>query len=190
MPPAKVDTDAVRRLWQAGLTDTAIAAALEWDRKTVRRNRRLIGLPPRHSPAALIRRQDVASLLQSRDAAQARKRADLARRYGLPDDLRPAQVEILIALAAGPLTAAQLADRCRRADRPCYKDAFHRFQCPRAAGGNYLTELRRRGLVAYMAINRGRGSGRGRGAGLYLLTAETMRLLTSTQEENRVDAHP
>lgn len=174
MPRAKVDVPAVRRFWEAGLNDGEIADRLGWDRGTVRKNRRLAGLPVRYTPAEQIRRQGLAGLIRRRNEANAARRSELAGRYGLPGDLAPTQVLAVVALAAGPLTAGELADRCGRSDRPCHRTPFHRFQCPTAAGGNHLTELRRRGLVAYVPRNRGDGGGSGRGAGVYLLTAAAM----------------
>lgn len=182
MPPLLADRlPAVRRLWEAGLTDRAIARELGTDRKTARKYRLRLGLPVRWTPADLMRQRHAAGVLAVRDAAVAARRADLAARYGLPADLPPAQVEAVLALAAGPLTADALADRCGRARRPCHRSGYARFGCPTAAGKNHLTALRRRGLVAYLARCRGKGNGGGRGVGVYLLTAAAMDLLTAKE---------
>jgi hypothetical protein len=55
---------------------------------------------------------------------------------------------------------------------------FHRFNAPKMPGGNYLTDLRRRGLIALMPRSRAAGEGSGRADGLYLLSPSAMQLLT------------
>lgn len=182
MPPLLADRlPSVRRLWEAGRTDGEIARSLGTDRKTARKYRLRLGLPARWTPADAIRRLSAGGLIEARTAANAARRAGLATRYGLPADLAPVQVQVLLALAAGPLAAAALADRCGRSDGPGYRTPYHRFNHARVGGKNYLTDLRRRGLIAYLPGRRGEGNGSGRGAGVYLLTAAAMDLLTAKE---------
>jgi hypothetical protein len=183
VPPAKVDLPAVRRLWSDGLSDAAIARRLGWDPETVRKNRRLLGLPNRTDRRAQIRDQIAGGLLAVRDKAVTTARTDLATMYGLPAHLAAVQVAVVVALAGGPLTAEVLADRTGRS--PSARTHYHRFQCPSADGGNHLTALRRSGLVIYVAATRGAGNGSGRGAGCYTLSASAMDLLTAKKEADR-----
>lgn len=182
MPPLLADRlPRVRRLWEEGRTDAAIARELGTDRKTVAGYRRRLGLPPRWTLAELMRQRHAAGMLAVRDAAVAARRAELPARYGLPADLAPVQVAVVLALAGGPLTAAALADRCGRAARPCHPTPFHRFGNRSVGGKNYLTDLRRRGLVAFVRRHKPKGSGPGRADGLFLLTAAAMDLLTAKE---------
>jgi hypothetical protein len=158
-----------------------IAAALGTDRKSARNYRLRLGLPSRWDRAADAKARVAAGWLAHRDRVLAARRAELAARYGLPADLPPAQVRVVLALAGGPLPAAALADRCGRADRPCYPTPFHRFNCRVVPGRNHLSALVRRGLVARTEVTRGKGNGRGRGPGVYLLTAAAMDLLTAKE---------
>lgn len=182
MPPLLADRlPRVRRLWEEGRTDAAIARELGTDRKTVAGYRRRLGLPARWTPAVTIRRSLAGGMLAARDEANRRRREGLATRYGLPADLAPVQVAVVLALAGGPLTAAALADRCGRAARPCHRTPFHRFGNRSVGGKNYLTDLRRRGLVAFVRRHKPKGHGPGRADGLFLLTAAAMDLLTAKE---------
>lgn len=181
----KIDLAALRASHAAGQDDVQIAAAQGVDRHTVMKWRWRLGLEavPRTDAARAklseanrrqVERAGVRSARQcgpNRYVAASRK---LAGQYGLPSDLRPVQVAILVALSAGPRTAASLADAVGRG--PSRQSEFHRFNFPKVPGGNYLTNLRRRGLIEMIA--QGRTNGSGRGQSLFFLSGMAMDLMT------------
>lgn len=200
MPPTDAQAGRIRRWWAAQFSDGVIARRLGVRAYLVSRWRRRLGLPPwygprlglPHPPEARrairdnVRRQLAAAGVRSivqlgAEPRWARGNRDLAARYGLPPDLYPTQVRILLALAGEPKTVPELlaaTGRAARRDRV----AIHAFNYARVAGSNYLTALRRRGLVARVPTNRGAANGSGAGPGLYLLTALAMSLLTAPKE--------
>lgn len=173
----------------AGRLQREIAKLIGVSRKTVERHCRKLGLRPHGKRAAVCRelaRQTMAATLARHgvthlravnppEARQREEAAQLAKAYGLPGDLRPIQVAVVLSLTGGGRTAAELADLLRRRRA---RSGYHRFNAPKVPGGNYLTDLRRRGLVALIGRHNGAGQGSGRAGGLYLLTPPAMQLLT------------
>lgn len=97
--------------------------------------------------------------------------AGLAARYGLPDDLHPHQVRIVVALAGGPKGVADLLAACGLTPTR----GFEGFNIStRPWRGNLLSGLCKRGLVAKSQEVVG---GKGRTPAVYLLTAAAMDLL-------------
>jgi hypothetical protein len=166
----------VRQLHARGLNDRQIAAAMAdllpgpnaRERVTAIRRRRL-GLPKvEQTPEQLRelgRRTNAAQRaagVNARDQAFAR----LATRYGLPPDTPPRAVEIVLCLAGGPKTRADI----RAATGRDPVDLWNRL------GTSYLGGLVRRGLVA--ATKAPGATSRGPRV-LYLLTAAGMEALSA-----------
>lgn len=182
---SKCDPARLRELHALGWADQAIADAFGCLRGAVTKMRRRLGLPAhRHRSATFAAKMRAHFERRTREAgtrglraiypgAYERNSADLARAYGLPADLFRAQVRVLLALADGPRTAALLADAAGRGRR--HIDGYHRFNVPSCPGGNYLADLRRRGLIALV------------GKSLWTLTPLAMDLMTAKEEP---DAHP
>lgn len=180
-----VDRDRVRALHARLLSYADIGAAVGCSVTAVKKVVRELGLTPhgkrsvsfRRKMAAHFRRRcaaaGVASLrhLAPEEPHRANTRR-LCRRYGLPDDLKRVEVRAVVALAAGPLAADVLADRCGRNQRK--QGGYHRFNCPTCDSGNYLTDLCRRGLLA--AVKRPNRPT------VYLLTAAALDLLARAKE--------
>lgn len=181
MTARKVDPDRLLALRQQGLLDVELCRVFGVTRKVIEKWRKRLGLPgftrgprlpsTRAKLAASYRRQMAAAgvrCINDLNPDWRRKKAtDLARRFGLPAELWGTQVRIVLALAAGPMTAATLARVLGRKRQP---NPFHSLNCRQVPGGNYLTDLCRRGLVAYSPRTRGEGNGSGRAEGLYWLT--------------------
>lgn len=165
----------VRDLHGRGLNDRQIAAAMADllpggnRRERVTAIRRRLGLPRvEQTPEQLRdlgRRTNAAQRaagVNPRDRAFAR----LAARYGLPPDTPPRAVEIVLCLAGGPKTRADIATATG-------KDPIGQWN---ALKTSYLGGLARRGLVAATkapgATNRGPRV-------LYLLTAAAMEMLSA-----------
>lgn len=173
----------VAELWNAGLSDAEIGAALGRPLSTVRFHRRSLGLRTTHArragllAAAMARQLAAAGAASLRAAGPNRYRAaaaDLAGRYGLPADLHPDQVAVVAVLSGGPRDTAALA----AAVRPGVKGRGSRaFACRQAAGGNLLADLSRRGLVA--RVRRAAGIGAGSRPALYMLTPAALDLLAA-----------
>lgn len=180
----KVDPARVLELHAAGLTVGEVAAALGCCADRVKVYRKRLGLahtPRNFSPAGLeALRASAAAVLRGTHAVGVARRkareAALAARYGLPPDLYPCQVVVLLALAGGPLTAAALIPLAGRRPPRNGSDAVGAFTAPRAAGGNYLRDLVRRGLVA--STGRRAVGRRGSEPGVYLLTQHAMDLMS------------
>ncbi len=105
----------LRRMNAAGLPDGIIAKRLGCDRGTVRHRRRLLGLPSnQHGPhhRGSTRRKAAEQLkragLRSMGELRVKAWGDAAEKYGLPRDLNPTAVKIVLALAAGPKTRREL----------------------------------------------------------------------------------
>jgi DNA-binding CsgD family transcriptional regulator len=166
----------LRALNAAGDSDTEIGRKLGWERHTIQRHRRRLGLPDmargpqfRRAIAAGTKRQldrmGISSLAQLRLSTWRRMAID----RGWPDVVngRPVchrHVQILDALwTHGPATRRQLAERIGVPWKGPKKTLTSNGE-----GGSYLAELMRAGLV----VNLGRcvgGNGRGRNVCLYAL---------------------
>ncbi len=185
LPPTvkwwKVDPALVRELHAAGRSDQEIAGEIGAAYFAVRRARQRLGLPAlgkkteryRTLQKANFARRQAANGCGLRGTAKAREGYErnsraLAESYGLPPDLRRVQVRVLIALSAGPLHSDALADACDRGQRQY--SGYHRFNQGTVPGGNYLADLRRRGLIAQS--RRGRRS-------VYFLTPVCIDLLAA-----------
>lgn len=181
----RVDRDRVRELHAQLLSYADIGDAIGCSVTTVRNVVREIGLVPHGKRSVSFKRKmsdhfrrrcvaaGVASLRQlvPDDPHWANTRR-LCERYGLPDDIRRVQVRVILALAAGPLPADQLADACGRNQRKA--GGYHRFNMPSCPGGNYLTDLCKRGLLA--AVKRPNRPT------IYLLAAHCLDLLARAKE--------
>lgn len=170
--------DRVRELHARGRNDRQIAAAMfgrfpgfdgRHDRERVTAIRRRLRLPrveqtpeQRRAMGKAGRDKQTAAGVNPRDGAFAR----LATTYGLPPDTPPRAVEIVLCLAGGPKTRADIAAATG-------KDPIGLWN---KLGTSYLGGLVRRGLVAATkapgATNRGPRV-------LYLLTATAMEMLSA-----------
>lgn len=180
-PPEVLDR--VRALHADGLLDGQIAGLmadtfLPGDRGCgqVRHVRGRLGLGPNRSSEHMsaarrrgIRRQLDTLGMENPNEIRCRAHRLFAERYGLPGDLKPAQVRIILALVAGPLTLVEL------------KSAIGvRPECGllhNAAGTSYQADLCRRGLLARVPTGIG-GSAKGPRV-RYILTAACLDLLSS-----------
>lgn len=205
LPPLpEADRRRIVRWWAAMIDDATIARRLGVPSYTVSRTRRRLGLPswyaPRlglpHSPASraklsagVRRRLDAAGVRSICQLATAprgeRQRRALAQSYGLPPELYPTQVRILIALTGGPLSLSELVDAT---GRQCRRQFAYAFRYKRVPGHCYLTDLSRRGLIVRLRTSRGVGNGSGAGPGLYSLTPLAMEMLAQAKEDPH--AHP
>ncbi len=155
------------RAWHAaGLTDRAVARRAGVSVQAVFQRRKALGLPPNRA-----RRGDGGAGLRARQAGRVAADRAVGPRYGLPPDLRARQVAALVALAAGPRTAAGLLAATGRDPRRGYAG----WQCPAVPGRNLLADLARRGLVARVPRY---GGAAGQAAGLYLLTPAAMDMMS------------
>jgi hypothetical protein len=175
-----VDPDRLRAMHADGRADAEIAAALGvWD-VTVLAWRRKLGLPPNYrpgqgTPAGRARANAALALARPAGGRSYWRRAKaawaaLAESYGLPADLSPREVGILVRLAGGPMTLAAI-----RAELGGGQLASLSPPNPR----RYLPYLARRGLVARVRRTAGAGCGvrGGRRPDLYFLTAAAADLL-------------
>lgn len=189
--PNKVDPGRLRELHAAGRTDAEIMAALGLARVTVRKWRGRLGLPAHGQGGAPARarkatrlceqlsRLGVPHLRAANPHDHAAAAARLAAGYGLPADLFPAQVRILLALAGGPAATGALADAAGRGPN---RNPHHRFNYRACPGRNYLTDLCRRGLVARAPGPKSR-PGPGRGESVYFLSPAAIDLLAGAGRE-------
>jgi len=191
----------VAELVAAGQSDGEIARALGRDKRQVSTCRRRRGLEPnrKFSPEAhaarvaagkmamaKVRALGLLSIRQLRDPeAYKRRRADLARQYGLPEDLFAVQTRVVVELARGPATARRLAEALGRTKPERGYYAFGQSKCP---SGNYLTDLRNRGLVAVWRGGKGEGNGRGQAEAVYFATATALRLMRAAATSARARA--
>lgn len=181
----KCNPDAVRRLASDGKTDREIAEALGVGADRVGVIRRRMGVDHNNGRASaeyraarseqLKRRIATGQVHAARRRAFAIARSALARRYNLPEDLLPVQVQIVVALAAGPMQVNELADRLNRGPA---RNGYARFFYPKAPGGNLLVGLRAKGLIF---------STRTRYGALYCLTPRCMDLLSGAKDDTRRD---
>ena len=197
MPARIVNPDDIRRLHADGLTDRQIAASVGAGVQTVRTARKRAGLTANNGRLDPVYREAMSLAVKAAQgragpvkatAVLAAKRERLASRYGLPPDLTPTEVVIVVTLSAGPMTTEALADACGRhpaGARPQYL----RFHSDRCDGRNYLTQLRRRGLIE-SASTQGGGRVGARGKAVYFLTPHCLDLLASatTDDTRRTDS--
>ncbi len=191
MAPRLLDYDELRRLHAAGLTDRQMAERMAVGLDAVRSARQRFRLKPHDGRACPDYRRRLGDAVRAAHAAagnagpakarrlKAERRAELATRYGLPADLKPVQVAVLVALSGGPLVIGELADVCGQ--RPAFVKDFDRFNHSGVRGKNYLTNLRQRGLVASVRYDRRRDA-------VYTLTAACMDLLSGAgRDQGRND---
>jgi hypothetical protein len=178
--------DRVRALHAEGLLDRQIAGLMadtfqsgDEGRGQVRQIRDRLGLPAnrRSSHAVAARRRGLTEQLRTlglENPNDLRKRAhrQFAERYGLPPDLRPVQVRMILALVNGPLTLAELKEAIGA--RP-ESGLLHN-----ESGTSYQANLIRRGLVASIPTGI---AGAVKGPRVrYMLTAACLDLLAANQE--------
>lgn len=140
------------RLVRTGHSDAEVADRMGADRHAVGAWRRALGLPSnahgrrhrdgtRRATAAQLARAGVRSMGDLRVKAW----GDAAEKYGLPRDLNPTAVKIVLALAAGPKTrreiVAALGRRWKAGNR-----GRNNLNC-RKGGGSYLAWLDKLGLA-------------------------------------------
>lgn len=175
----------VRRLHAEGLIDRQIAAGIpgvfrpgDDGRLQVRHIRVRLGLRTNldTEPARAARRAAVAAqhrtlgLANPNDLRRRSHRA-FAGRYGLPGDLRPAQVRMVLALLAGPLTLPELKDAI---GAPPSSSLTHNENKT-----TYQADLVGRGLLARVPTAFAGAGPRFR----YLLTAACLDLLAAAPKE-------
>ena len=115
----------------------------------------------RHGLEPAVEHSERSKISHVSRAAQARA---LARSFGLPDDLRPRAVNILVGLLEGPRSRAQLREVLG-------VTSFHRRE-----GGDHFGDLASRGLLVRI---RGSARKRKRGPNVYALTDLALRLLAN-----------
>lgn len=152
----------VRELAAARRSDRQIAAELGCHWSSVFKCRERHGIPAGYDPRGPRAYAARARGLNAGHRAQRRERDALAARYGLPEGLTGRQVQILLALAGGPLTRVALARRLGCGSR--FGTGSYKF----GREHDLLTDLKARGLVA--AVARIPAAGRGRLPNLYHLT--------------------
>lgn len=175
----------VAELHAAGLCDRDIAKATGFLKRTIWKIRTKLGLRPNRQPMSdetrrklrdnlkrVQERYGVKSLRELDTGTRARRSAELAGRYGLPADLRPSQVRILLAIVQGPGTAKVICDRIGKA---ITGDPYHSFNSKYGHGGNHLTDLRHRGLVCEWRPPR--DGQRGSRPAVYFATLPALRLM-------------
>lgn len=177
--------DRVRELHARGFNDRQIAGELKDyfpgrnDRERVTAIRRRMGLPAiGQTPEQLreigrrTRAAQIAAGVNPRDQAFAK----FAAKYGLPADLPPRGVEIILALAGGPKTRADLETATGANPSSLWN----------AVGTTYLSGLADRGLVASAKLPGAAHRGPRR---LYFLTAEAMDRLAGASGSEAANAH-
>lgn len=163
-PARKVDPDRLREWHAAGMCDRDAADRFGATVSAVFQARRALGLPPNPSP-----HKRAASARNARSLAK-RCPLRLAERYGLPAGTPDREVGVLVALAAGPRTRAEVA-------------AATGVRAGSGRSGylaNVLYRLMRKGWVAAARSGPGRTAARA-----YLLTPAAMDLLTNPAEARR-----
>lgn len=180
----KAHPDRVRELHARNLSDADVAAELGCTRVAVKRARVKLGLPPNGKQSrsfvekmrANYRRRTVGlgitTLRQLNPGKREKETAELAAQYGLPTDLLRLQIRIILELVSGPRTAGELADAVGRTMR-AQKNPYHRLNHSPCQGGNYITNLLRRGLVTWVDQGKAR---------VYMLTPMAMEMLASAKE--------
>lgn len=181
-----------RRLHSLGMTDSEIAVALGCERLTVAKRRRGNGMSSnrysdrsRKRAGERFRRQLERMGLERPADLRAVSARNLAVRYGLPPDLKPRHVQIILLLVNGPRTKRQICeslglatDEKRPSGKCLHSDDQH---------WTYLGGLIARGLAKIVRLP-GPGGGRGRFRGpqnVYTLTPRAMDLLTAKKEGDR-----
>lgn len=182
-----------RRLHARGLSDAEIAVKLGTDRPYLNALRRELGLPDnrcsRHSLSlsrARLKEQLARAGACSFAELRHRRIKALNRSYGLPEDLAPRELQIVLVLARGPATKAAI---CRELGLSYANPQKALNAGNKGFGRNYLSRLQKRGLVA-----RTRMPCRGGYAALgvtgpqwlFMLTGEAMELLA----KEGTDANP
>lgn len=147
---AKVER--LAKLVRAGHTDTEIATTLRADRHAVGDWRRALGLPAnangvrhrasiRRAAARQVKRAGLGSLAELRVKAW----GDHSEKHGLPRELNPTAVRVVLALAAGPKTRREIVAALGRAWKAGNRGR-NNLNC-RKGGGSYLAWLDKLGLV-------------------------------------------
>lgn len=168
----------LRRLNAAGLPDGRVAAELRCDRHTVAGRRKALGLPSNqhgHHAANRLREKATEQLgrlgLRSMGELRVKAWGDLAERYGLPRELNPTAVRVVLALAGGPMTRRQIVAALGRAWKTA-NGGRNNLSAAKKPGGSYPGWLVSLGLIA--RVPRYERSGR-RGTtqreSVYVLTA-------------------
>jgi AraC-like DNA-binding protein len=175
-------------LHSLGWSDAEVAADLGCIRGTVSRHRRAAGLPSNRGSAHCrgrcaerYRRQMARLGVSNSHELVAIAARQLAERYGLPSDLRPRHVQIVLALVSGPLTKRQVCEAIGLS-----LDVKRPVRALHSADGHwtYLGGLIARGLVKRVRLPiPGGGRGRFRGPqNVYMLTPQAMNLLTKGED--------
>jgi len=152
----------------AGWGNQEIADLIGCAIEQVRRRRIQLRLPRTHSMPrwrnlrARLTREWFAAGGASHWVAYRARAAGLAESYGLPGDLSPRAIQIVLLLAAGPKTRAELCQAIGIKSLGCWRPG----RCT-----DYLADLARRGLVGSYQRDDYRN--------LYLLTADAMNRLAT-----------
>jgi DNA-binding CsgD family transcriptional regulator len=191
-PPRFTEEDLVRiqELNGQGFSDTEIAELLGRDRHEVSRHRKRLNLPSRQYGervrarlAVALRRQLERLGMDSPNDLRRHAHQCFARRFGLPDDLPPKAVLIVLALLQrGVMTRREVHE----AVGAPWRNGRGSMLC-NASGTSYLGELQRRGLVTRVHRH-STGPDARRLPNLYLLTPAALDLLdgvaqSATEEE-------
>lgn len=192
MRTLKVDPTEVERLFRLEQSDAQIVAALGISKSLLKYWKRRLGL--RRRTVTETTRERYRQLYRERCEAagvnnlrlitldkERQRRADVARRYNLPEDLTIAQVQVVVALATlGPQTTRGLVVACGRRFVKSRKP-YESFKSRHTNGKNMLCDLRSRGLITFLDGGGKQGVG-GRNEGLWWATAEAMQRLAQAKQ--------
>ncbi len=176
----KVDRSQLPALVAAGKTDPQIAALFGSTLQAVRVARIDLGLPRnegRHQTPGSYR-----GIIRMHKSAR-EDAAKLASSYGLPTDLHPRQVAVMILLANGPSTKPELYSLLGGKDFRLWS-----WRSNHLPSGCYLADLCERGLTTFIRRFR---KGRGEHPRLYMLTPAAMDMLSSgrnSDDQRRTDS--
>jgi hypothetical protein len=188
--PKKIWPEAIRdRVAELSrqLTDEAIAQRLAVEfgadapaRRSVSYIRSKLGIPVNHDAVLEARRRGVqtqARKLGIRPGGGLRQvaHARLARQYGLPEDLGPRHVQIVLYLLRGPATRQQIA----RAIGVIYIQGQSRRALKSNSHGSYTADLLAKGLVSSQRVYRRKYHWRA----VYSLTPLALELLAAARKE-------
>ena len=170
-----------RALHARGLSDRQITERMrdvvhpgERGLNQVRSMRKRLSIPPNADPESGRRgsRKQMATMgLDHPTQLRAHAHRRFAAQYGLPEELRPRQVQIILCLISGPLTTAEIMRRCDMRSMTLNRRRLHGTPIP---GGTttYLSDLAERGLATWIATTQGPKNSR-----QWMLTGYAMELL-------------
>lgn len=156
--------ETLTRLNAAGWSDRMIAGAVNYSHDVVSKRRKALALPETTEATAERSRRFMLERRLGRVSAVKRAASlrEFASGYGLPGDLTPRAVQVLVILLDGPLTRRQLAERI---GRKWFGQSY-------SGKSGVMASLKARGLIASFAPTN-------RSAPAHILTATALAHLSS-----------